>query len=364
MREEYWQVSVFELKVFPAADGDCMLLTWGEEGDLHRMVVDGGRRAAYPHLRADLEDIAARGGTLELLVLTHVDADHIEGALAFAKDRERPLEPRDVWFNGYRQLRAPGRRSIRQGDAYSAAIDGNRWRLNHHFGGRAASVENADGPIVVEGLRITMLSPDAAHLAALAAKWESWLDEQARYAGRTGTGTTRRSGRRPRNPIPDPLLLDDLVGDGPIDTEVANGSSIAFIAEWRDRRVLFAGDAHPDLLAASLAPLASEEGGRYRLDLLKASHHGSANNTTRELVGILDCPRILLSSNGNHHEHPDPQSIARFLRFGPTGGKVLYFNYDTDRTRPWAAEEARQRYGYEAVYPTGEPGVLEIDLMR
>jgi len=43
------------------------------------MVVHGGRAAVYPHLKKRLSSIA---GTLELYVLTHIDADHIQGALA------------------------------------------------------------------------------------------------------------------------------------------------------------------------------------------------------------------------------------------------------------------------------------------
>lgn len=357
-------MSVFELRVLPAADGDCMVLTWGHPDDLHHMVVDGGRRAAYPHLRNELKMIASRGEELDLFVLTHVDADHIEGALAFAKDRARPLEPLHVWFNGHRQLRAPDRRSIRQGDEYSTAIKKHGWPLNKHFARQIASVECAEGPIDVEGLKITMLSPDAKRLALLADRWDTWLKEQAERAEDRRREGVRRAAKQTRSPIPDPLILDELIADGSTDTEVPNGSSIAFIAEWQGRRVLFAGDAHPDVLASSLAPMAEAEGGRYRIDLLKASHHGSTNNTSRQLVQMLECRSLLLSSNGNYHDHPDPQSIARFLHFGPSGSKALYFNYDTDRTRPWADQEAMRRYCYDAFYPQGEPGILQIDLMR
>lgn len=341
-----------------------MVLSWGRQDALHHMIIDGGRRAAYPHLREQLKLIASRGEALSLFVLTHVDADHIEGALAFAQDRARPLEPLNVWFNGHRQLRAPDRRSIRQGDEYSTAIKKHGWPLNKHFTRRIASIECAEGPIDVDGLKVTMLSPNSRRLALLAERWDTWLKKQAERAAHGRRQGLRRTAKQSRNPIPDPLVLDELIADGSTDTEVANGSSIAFIAEWQGRRVLFAGDAHSDVLTSSLAPLAEAEGGRYRIDLLKASHHGSTNNTSRHLIEMLECRSLLISSNGNYHDHPDPQSIARFLHFGPSGPKKLYFNYETDRTRPWADTEAMKRYGYDVFYTQGEQGILQIDLMR
>ena len=75
-------MATFRLKMLPAADGDCLLLSWGAGGPLHHLVVDGGRQGAYAHLKQELEAIARAGEKLALYVLTHVDADHIEGALA------------------------------------------------------------------------------------------------------------------------------------------------------------------------------------------------------------------------------------------------------------------------------------------
>ncbi|MEW5685241.1 MAG: hypothetical protein AB1942_10005 [Pseudomonadota bacterium] len=351
----------FTLKLLPAADGDCLILSWGIDQHVNHMVVDGGRAGAYPHLRQELAGMAAKGQALELYVLTHIDADHIEGALAFLKDKARPLTPNNVWYNGYRQMRGSGRRSMKQGDDYAETLDKLRWPVNRHFAGGVATIEAAREPIDVAGLKVTMLSPDQAHLKALGDRWVEWRRQQA-AADTVRPGT--RASRRTRNPIPDPLILEDLVSDGKEDGELPNGTSIAFLAEWGGRRVLLGGDAHPGLLASSLGPLADAEGGRYRVDLLKASHHGSMGNTSRELVQRLDCRQIALSSNGNLHGHPDPQAVARFVHFGVAGRKILHFNYDTDRTRPWANPEIKDRYDYEVRYPAAEtPGLIEIDLM-
>jgi hypothetical protein len=324
------------------------------------MVVDGGRATAYPHLHARLEGMVSASEPLELYVLTHIDADHIAGALTFMKAADRPLEPRNVWFNGVAQARRTGKRSIRQGDEYSRLLEKTGWPWNRHFDDGVAAVETAPGTIDLAGLKITMLSPTLERLRRLGEEWDKWLSLQPDRDERSGT---RRS-KETLKPIPDPLILEDLVVDGPIDTETPNGSSIAFLAEFQGRRVLLAGDAHPDVLASSVTPLAAAEGGRLRVDLLKAPHHGSVKNLSGDLVRSLACMEVAISTNGKVHGHPDPEAIARFVLLGPPGAKRLYFNYDTERTAPWRAMEARSRYGYEAHYPDGTNGVIEIDLLE
>ena len=346
-------MTVFRLTMLPAADGDCLILTWGDEGDLRHAIVDGGRRGAYAHLRPRLETMAHAGEPLALYVLTHIDADHIEGALAFAEDEDRPIAPEHVWYNGFDETRLGGVsvRGERQGDLYRAAIERLNWPLNEQFDGGIASVENAPPTIDIRGLTITMLSPDAKRLAAMSKRWTDWRDRNP--------GAMLRG----RSKMPDPLIVEDLLADGPTDPEAPNGASIAFVAEWSGRRVLLAGDAHPDALAEALAPLSAEvAGGRYPIDLLKVSHHGSQRNTTRQLLGLLACRGFAISTNGNLHGHPDPQAIARIVTFGGPGAVRLHFNYETERTRPWAAADLMKRHGYSCDWPT-TPGEITIDLM-
>jgi len=66
-----------KLTVFHSADGDCLLLT---SHDARHALVDGGRAGTFvantwPRLR----DMAAAGEELDLVVVSHIDADHIAG---------------------------------------------------------------------------------------------------------------------------------------------------------------------------------------------------------------------------------------------------------------------------------------------
>ncbi|WP_242122005.1 ComEC/Rec2 family competence protein [Sphingomonas lacusdianchii] len=355
-------MTTFRLKMLPAADGDCLLLSWGD-GPLHHMVIDGGRKSAYPHLNDELAAIADKGERLALYVLTHVDADHIEGALAYLKDVNRPLLPQQVWHNGYDEMRrvsSLNTRSVRQGDEWSKAIARLRLPMNLPFDDRVASVETAgSAPIEIEGLRITLLSPTSEQLARM---WSEWEERRSDSAARGED--MRASAGRSTAPFPSPIVVEDLIAGGATDTKAPNGSSIAFVAEWKGRRVLLSGDAHPDVLAASIRPLAKREGsGRYRVDLLKASHHGSKKNTSRELIELLDCRQMAISTSGAMHDHPDPESIAQFLHFGPSGPKRLWFNYSTSRTEPWGDPLIQKQHDYLAFYPQQTAGVGMIDIM-
>ncbi|WP_404373740.1 ComEC/Rec2 family competence protein [Sphingomonas sp. MMS24-J45] len=347
-------MSEFRLTMLPAGDGDCLILTWGEPGLRRHAVVDGGRASTYGALRPRLETIAEGGEALELLVLTHVDADHIEGGLKYVEDADPPVVPKRVWYNSFDSLGGFGARSVAQGDRYAAAIAKLGWRLNEAFEDGLVSVATAPSDLGVPGLRVTVLGPDGDGVEAMRGKWADW---------RTGHDPARfaRTGRLSRSSMPPVLDVENLAAPGKTDTELPNGSSIAILAEYDGRRILLAGDAHPDTLVRSIAPLAKAEGGRLRVDVFKVSHHGSRGNVTRELVELLDCRRFAISTDGTRHGHPDPEAIARLLAFAPPGPRELLFNYATDRTRPWADPDLARRWDYTCRYGESN-GLLSIDI--
>ena len=78
------------LRAFHAADGDCLLLT---SSDGHHALVDGGRARtfddqAWPVLR----QMAVAGEPVDLVVVSHIDADHIDGVIRLIQDEEVPVE--------------------------------------------------------------------------------------------------------------------------------------------------------------------------------------------------------------------------------------------------------------------------------
>ena len=72
--------------------GDALLLTWGERDDLHHALIDLGRTGDYRALRLRLVEI----GHFALFTISHIDADHIEGAMPLMKEATAPVRPADA----------------------------------------------------------------------------------------------------------------------------------------------------------------------------------------------------------------------------------------------------------------------------
>ena len=67
------------LEVLPAGHGDCLWIEYGDPASPWRILIDGGAQGTYK--RALQSRLARAKGELELLVITHVDGDHIAGVL-------------------------------------------------------------------------------------------------------------------------------------------------------------------------------------------------------------------------------------------------------------------------------------------
>jgi beta-lactamase superfamily II metal-dependent hydrolase len=352
----------FTLTALPASDGDCFLLSYGSSPVRH-VLIDGGRTSTYSFLRPELRRIVQANERIELLALSHIDADHIEGLLPLVEDEELGLEIKEVWFNGYDQLFDFERLGFAQADALSNVLRAKRLKVNDRFGGKAVMVPDS-GPLprieLDGGMSLTILSPDRFRLDKLRTEWAMWRGtvQAPVRQGSVGTPGLEILGRKPMPSVIDVELLAS--GAERIDTETPNGSSIAFVAERDGRKALLAADANPTLLTESVSRLVDGSGERYRVDLLKVSHHGSIGNTTRALVEGLDCDRFLFSTDGSRHRHPDPEAVAKILKYSPSRPKELLFNYATARTLPWDDTKLRAAWYYTCRFTAD--GHIEIDV--
>src|SRR6516165_3496615 len=115
-----------ELELLPARHGDAILLTWGPLNERHHLLIDGGPASAYPKVSARLGEVLTNG--LDLLVLTHIDADHIEGTLLLTNDADLNISIGEYWFNGLAQI-AP-KLGAAQGEMLAALIGARGIPLN------------------------------------------------------------------------------------------------------------------------------------------------------------------------------------------------------------------------------------------
>ncbi len=359
-------MSVFRLTMLPANEGDSLILSFGKSEDkLQHVVIDGGRKAAWPHLKKALGSIAARGEGIELLVLSHIDADHIDGLVEFVKDPDTVLEPKEVWYNGYDQLKGLNATNdldafgFPAADDYTKALAKKRWATNDRFGGKAILVDNEPSKFEIGELKLWLVSPNKAKLDRLIAEWDKWRKPKATVNEDAETGPDLVAfGKRP---MPDVLDIEVLSAASKVDTTAPNGSSIAFVAEYDGRSVLLAADAHPDVLLQTLTAL-SQLRGTSVINLVKLPHHASRANVTKDLIETMDCSRFAVSTSGAQFGHPDPEAISRILKFGRTGSKTFYFNYASDRTLPWSNAVLQDMHNYECIYPDSPNIPVVIDI--
>ncbi|MBY5693639.1 hypothetical protein HFO41_33320 [Rhizobium leguminosarum] len=358
---------MFTLTMHPASEGDCLQLSWGTTWSPHHAIIDLGRTRDYKALAPKLRELRR----VELFVVSHIDADHIEGAVPMVNEASAPFIPADVWYNGYHHLEAAGKRRASklhalgsvQAEKLSNGIHKFDWPWNRAFG--ASGIASVDtplaGPLLLEGgLKITLLSPGDAELAALE---PFWARELAKANLRPFD---------PDNPKPDaPVGLHTLstlnvaalaAQSFKPDRTEPNGSSIAFLAEYGGRVALLGADAFPDVIERSLRALGYSETKRLKVDLFKICHHGSQRNTSPALLKLLDCTRFAISTDGSRHNHPDAPTIARILINDTIRWKVLYFNFEQPNTNTWQRRETEQEFGFACVFPgKGDLG-LTIDI--
>ena len=361
----------FRVTMHPALDGDCIIVSWGTTAVLHHLIVDLGRGTTYQTVKKHVKAL----DNVELFVMSHIDADHIGGAIPMARETAAPFAPKRVWYNARPQLVAAQARApivepfgARQGEKLARGIVNFGWPWNGEFASEIVSTDSPEAkePIsIADGLTVRLLSPSDAQLIALLPVWDAEL-KNARV--RTFDPDVDDD---PLSPMFEPLGVIDvsaLAADGYAgDHAEANGSSIAFVVEFDSRRVLLAADAHSEVLESAIAPLAQAEGGRYRLDLMKIAHHGSSANTSKAFPALIDCTRFAVSTSGVRHNHPDAESLARFLAADQARPKTIYFNYRQENTEVWDSARLKQTWNYQCVFPVAAAedtanGALAIDI--
>lgn len=353
----------FTIDALPAAHGDCLWIEYGDQRAPNRILIDCGTQGSSAALLKRIDGLPRHDRVFELFVLSHIDADHIGGALPVFGAIKRDLRFSDVWFNGWRHV--SGQLSARQAEMFSTAIVDLELPWNLWRDGGAIVTDDADLPerILPGGMRLTLLSPTPASLSNLGPVWKRELKRQGLEPG--GRVDYSRFLKGTPSTIADAAALKDIdkLADAKFtgDRGAPNGSSIALLAEFGGASILLTGDAHAPVLVDSIRTLLRRrDARRLKLDLFKISHHGSQNNLSRELLDLVDCSRYLISTNGDHFYHPDRQAIARILKYGGER-KGLFFNYCNRFNEVWGSKalaSVRETYTCTAFYaPANRPGI-------
>lgn len=337
-----------------------------EYGDTHpprRILIDAGTVGTYPRSLAPKiqATVEAEGCCkFELFVVTHIDADHIGGAIEFLKQADATgVLIEEIWFNGYFHLSntSPSVLGAKQGEMLTPLVQNGPWKWNKRFNDLAVMVPDTGNlpTFIIAGMKITLLSPTFKKLQKLKPKWAKELEKAGLVPGHAYTL---------KEVLPDGFLggeVEDWADTAfKEDTAESNDSSIAFLSEYEGKRVLFGADSHPRVLLESLrrAPLNTDT---LLLCALKLPHHASKNNVSKEIIAAFPAEHYLVSTNGQQFNHPDEEAIARILTVRKEAAKTLHFNCPSDSNAGWKSNSYKNKWNYEANYGTCTDGLV-VDL--
>jgi hypothetical protein len=324
------------IEALQAAEGDCLLLEHVAAGGRPtRILIDGGSRGIYRRALRPRLDALRHGERLDLrmVVVSHIDGDHISGILDLFNDLERLKEDGEepfcrigtLWHNAFENLQPDD--VVRQSAAVGAALGGavpagldpctaavvasirqgaalrnaaQRLDVPINRGAGDALVRAPSGSVrriaVAPGLTFTILGPRDAQLLRLNEEWQKSTDAH------------------PSDP--DARAADYL------NRTVPNLSSIVILAEAERAgggpvRVLLTGDAGGDHILQSLEDTGIAPGGRLHVDVLKVQHHGSSHSVTQDFFERVTASRYVISGNGMHDiPHEDTLTWLSAARHG------------------------------------------------
>ena len=363
------EINGVTIQMLPAASGDCIYLEFPDPD--FRILIDGGYAKTYhKYLKKFLLKLAAEGKRLNLIVVTHIDDDHISGIRALLKENGDSRNPKiieidEIWFNSLNQCITS--RNTEQGMSFAVKIilksmcstdidfecEYKKQNISYTNGKNLAELIQAGGyrwnasvvnNLVSKGqivqfgdLKITILNPGIETLTKMGKKWLYHLKQinsnnieitrdplfDAAFEGFLLNNEKNIEFKQENISYSSEDLdwLDKYAEykDIEMDSKITNCSSIAILIDYKDIKMLFPGDSPIQLFENELPKI---------LDVIKLPHHGSAKNISLEFIKNTKVKYYLLSTDGKRYiDHPGKAVIANIIK--NTGNNTeLIKNYE------------------------------------
>jgi beta-lactamase superfamily II metal-dependent hydrolase len=321
------------IRFLSAYHGDSILISFNYKEDMKHILIDGGPAFTYEFidkrtkqkvsgdLKNVIQEISDNGQNIDLLIVTHVDCDHIDGILKWFEDEKFTGSLiRRIWFNSGNLIsdffsqpvieenfipifpQTTTQTGIPQGIRFENIISESGWDKE--------IVKSGDA-VDFWGLEIKILSPDIENFKKLLVKWEREKDSNQTSGKITDYNKSLTE-----------LIEKDKFSP---DKSIHNGSSIAILLKWNEKNFLFLGDAFDETITENLKKLGYTSENKCSCGIVKLSHHGSKANTSSELLELIDCSTYVISTNGEQHGLPDKTCLSRIIKLNDN--PILLFNY-------------------------------------
>lgn len=264
---------MIEIYSYNAGKGDCIRIRFA---DTHNIFIDSGVIRFAPAFNQLCEKIKHSGETLDALILTHADDDHIGGILGNLRRAGYHCPFSEVWMN------------------HSGAVS---------TGDRTLSVQQNNevyARLVEQNICIRALYKGDHRELAGAVIDTYWPESNSSETTKQQYRETPLARHRDYRFSLSELAEMNLPAR---DSSSNNKQSIVFAFSFDGHRILFTGDAWAeDVIRAE---------GTY--DLVKLPHHGSARNIADAFRGNIQSSNYLICTDGN--AHPDKQTIAKLEKW-------------------------------------------------
>lgn len=292
---------------FDVGQADCFLLHFENNKKYFNLLIDG----AYQKNKIEtmLEEYLS-GQKIQGIVVTHIDRDHISGIKGIVRKHPEYIKNAFFLFNKYDETLIsyqdakeladdirkyfPNDRIIKsysrsflqeQNLKLNETSDQNlELQVNIMSKGQRAKYDKVEPDVV----NITVLGPDILYIKKFMRNWHE----------------------NNKNP------------------ELTNRVSICLLVEFDNKKILMSGDGYLKDVETVL-----EQIGIYKLDVIKAPHHGAKNNNSSlvDMVNKYECRIVLFTidvNNDKEGKHPDIELIKE-LKENQSNVK-LYCNTTVD----------------------------------
>lgn len=316
------------MKVYPlrAAHGDAIILEAEYENRIFRIVIDGGPEETQETIVEHLISL----GYIDLLVLTHYDADHITGLLKYLGQlKGEECVVGRVWANCASIVDYDNDENVAAyKDAYVLSKHIERLTRRGLIGEWNDNITTEMRNVSIGPFRIDVLSPTKGLRDKLLKRYIEYIENE----GLQDDPDLEENVSFVRVQQDAMKSLSELVADfRTTNTSFMNRSSVALRIQAEGKAVLMLGDADSEVITDALSEITGMEGVPIHIDLTKVSHHGSKANINRRLFELIDCSRYLFTTNGGAGGayHPDRQTIACIDALARKNDNpvILYFNY-------------------------------------
>lgn len=283
------------IKFIPAQGGDCIFIQHTHLGSHYNILIDGGTAKTHLKIKHEITNIK---GLIDLVIISHRDDDHIGGIKAMFNDPDFNFNTiKEVWVNHSELIEIPSSDSkirIEYLLSVKKKLTDNNIKIT--------TITDASPTKTIGELNIKILSPSIEKQNAAAIAIKEIEDNTV-------------SSNSDHEILLSEFDISKFTTEKFVeDSSITNGSSIAVLIEYQNKKFLFAADAHPSVLIKNILQAGYNVSTPLKLELFKLSHHGSKYNTNKELLDIISCSNYILCANGVRHNFPNKSTLAAILR--------------------------------------------------